>query len=490
MIQIHKNYLQMVLEKFFIFIFIFICVTSLSGQVTIGSAKPPMVGALLDIKEQNGVGPNSSKGLLMPRVFLNNESELATSLDATAVSGSLDASQHIGLSVYNINNCITRGKGFYVWDGLNWVFLGLHVPRRLEYFGGHLDVGMALQGSAITRIGATCSNNTNIILNDFQTIEGSIVVNGYASITKLMVASDGVIHGIGTAELVKGNGEFCNVAFYWNENIAPVFLIPPTGTLDSFISFSSVLEANDIIEYNGRIYVCGSQYNSGSTFGFIWSTPLTSLGSLDILLQKFSEGSKSFSVFNNRLVMLYSADSKSNAIRDLVLDKDLFVEYKSIMPNDILLTLGNDLYVAGLVPDWAVLYNTTTKVTTQIVENKSTSNKARVRGVVAVDRTIYIVGGTDIISGSNQPSAFFWDSVHGLNSNYIDLTGRPTSEWDPGVKIGVFEQIVVEDGIIHLTMEADLSGQSFYWNNVNNEIVNFGKEGQKISPKSFVVVYR
>ena len=55
------------------FIILFVELSSLytiKSQVTIGSASPPNKGTLLDMKENDNIGANSTKGLLLPRVEL------------------------------------------------------------------------------------------------------------------------------------------------------------------------------------------------------------------------------------------------------------------------------------------------------------------------------------------------------------------------------------------------------------------------------------
>lgn len=102
---------------------------SLYAQVTVGCGELPRTGALLDLKENTNVGVNSKKGLVLPRVTLNNitpatPAELAKSIGNT---GTWNMNEHIGLTVYNMNEdqCaeIPIYKGPYVWTGDMWALL-------------------------------------------------------------------------------------------------------------------------------------------------------------------------------------------------------------------------------------------------------------------------------------------------------------------------------------------------------------------------------
>ena len=108
-----------------------ICLSAYS-QVTIGSSEPPQQGAVLQIKEVDGVqtkGRNAFGGLGLPRVFLSSTNnlfpmflsnpDLSTS-GATAAYNlnktTLDV-QHAGMIVYNVNTAAPFSEGIYVWSG-------------------------------------------------------------------------------------------------------------------------------------------------------------------------------------------------------------------------------------------------------------------------------------------------------------------------------------------------------------------------------------
>ena len=112
-----------------IFLQISICLffsLSVYGQVTIGSDNEPSAGSLLDLKQNNNAGVNSSKGLVMPRVALTNLKplnpiQLAASIGNT---GSWPLEEHIGLMVYNVKKDMCASEpifeGLYVWNGVEW----------------------------------------------------------------------------------------------------------------------------------------------------------------------------------------------------------------------------------------------------------------------------------------------------------------------------------------------------------------------------------
>lgn len=89
------------------------------SQVTIGSDYPPKSGALLDLKENDNIGANSIKGLLLPRVELtaNNVLTIATGTGADL--------EHTGALVFNLKkieiDAATRlCPGVHIWDGSKW----------------------------------------------------------------------------------------------------------------------------------------------------------------------------------------------------------------------------------------------------------------------------------------------------------------------------------------------------------------------------------
>lgn len=90
------------------------------SQVTIGSSKTPVEGALLQLKENENIGDNSTKGLLLPRVELLRKDKLSPMLDNSNFSDNVTT--HRGLMVYNTSLLTNENlfPGLYVWDGKKW----------------------------------------------------------------------------------------------------------------------------------------------------------------------------------------------------------------------------------------------------------------------------------------------------------------------------------------------------------------------------------
>ncbi|MFT4223150.1 FISUMP domain-containing protein [Dysgonomonas sp.] len=107
--------------------------TAVYGQLTIGSGKDPMKGALLDLKEYDEAtgGVTARRGMMLPRVNLDKlkpttPSDLAKSIGS---SETWDLNAHIGLTVYNVktpDQCASEQipVGVYTWTGTEWVHLG------------------------------------------------------------------------------------------------------------------------------------------------------------------------------------------------------------------------------------------------------------------------------------------------------------------------------------------------------------------------------
>lgn len=115
-----KNNSQILLAVFVFFLSSFN--GNIKGQVTIGSNIKPNSGALLDLKENDNINENSTKGLGLPRVNLTKWN----SLDDLA--GGLNKSEHIGLVVYHagaVDLCAKEPfyNGVYVWTGSEWKYV-------------------------------------------------------------------------------------------------------------------------------------------------------------------------------------------------------------------------------------------------------------------------------------------------------------------------------------------------------------------------------
>lgn len=110
---------------FFIFVIIVLHSNYVYGQVTIGSNSTPKIGALLDLKQNDNIGVNSNKGILLPRVKLTKADDITADVENVTAS---DMSLYIGLVVYNINEefCgqYPLAKGLHVWNGNFWQYMG------------------------------------------------------------------------------------------------------------------------------------------------------------------------------------------------------------------------------------------------------------------------------------------------------------------------------------------------------------------------------
>lgn len=99
----------------------------MSAQVTIGLDKAPVDGAILQLKEEDVSGPNSKRGLNLPRVSLNDLGKLQMGTDPEYTDAS-DRLNHAGLVVFNVNEDYCREvpliKGTYVWTSEEWERLG------------------------------------------------------------------------------------------------------------------------------------------------------------------------------------------------------------------------------------------------------------------------------------------------------------------------------------------------------------------------------
>lgn len=123
------------LRKFLILLLCGILIAPIHAQVTIGSARPPVDGALLDMKEYDPQANKTTalRGLGLPRVNLTDKNMLFPMFDrvdgtnymqgTTPYDKTDEDTGHTGLVVYNLNKCAPFGTGVFVWDGKQWVSL-------------------------------------------------------------------------------------------------------------------------------------------------------------------------------------------------------------------------------------------------------------------------------------------------------------------------------------------------------------------------------
>lgn len=142
MIQINlkiKEYSQILLIPLLLF-GLTIFTTELYGQVTIGSGKPPVTGALLDLKEFDLTDPDSENGTTafmgfnLPRVRLVDPDKLLPMFErmkdvdtyrkhGADYSKTDEDAKHVGLIVYNLTEDSDKGfiEGVYYWNGQKWI---------------------------------------------------------------------------------------------------------------------------------------------------------------------------------------------------------------------------------------------------------------------------------------------------------------------------------------------------------------------------------
>lgn len=108
--------------------FLFICMQT-KAQVTVGFNSPPRSGSLLDLKQNDNQDTNSSKGLLLPRVALEDVVKMGPCIQSD-LAQEADKQSHIGLTVFNVTDSISVGlcPGVYVWMGDTW----LRLPEACE----------------------------------------------------------------------------------------------------------------------------------------------------------------------------------------------------------------------------------------------------------------------------------------------------------------------------------------------------------------------
>lgn len=129
-------------------------VAQVSAQVTIGSSKQNMSGALLDLKDEGTYtnGETANRGLGLPRVKLTKinpttDNELAASIGNA--TGEYNREAHTGLVVYNSNpeGCMPEIDiypplpGSYVWTGDKWQLLNKVVEDVRSVSYGQESVG-------------------------------------------------------------------------------------------------------------------------------------------------------------------------------------------------------------------------------------------------------------------------------------------------------------------------------------------------------------
>ncbi|MDR2498800.1 MAG: hypothetical protein LBD28_05105 [Tannerellaceae bacterium] len=185
-----------------------LCLSAYS-QVTVGSSEPPQEGALLQIKEVDGVqtkGRNAFGGLSLPRVFLsstNNLYPMFLSTPDVSTSGptsaynlnkaTLDA-QHTGLVVYNVNNATPFSEGLYVWTGQAWTPMGgvMGTNGLANLAAGEVGLGGALNKATVIETGTTAQPYSLAFVNGKDSVRIGTVA-GSSAVFKISSTNKGVL---------------------------------------------------------------------------------------------------------------------------------------------------------------------------------------------------------------------------------------------------------------------------------------------------------
>jgi len=181
------------LRNYSIFILFILVSISLHAQVGVNTLTPGD-GAMLDIT-------STDKGMLIPRIDITDLSTIAP-----ITGGSTES-----LLVYNTN--ITTGKGFYYWDGSNWIgFGGANWERggnagttpgtgAGQNFAGTTDnQDFIIARNSIEAI--TLDNNEAVVNNPGNDYDFRIASNTDANIFFVDASSDNIGIGVATPALV------------------------------------------------------------------------------------------------------------------------------------------------------------------------------------------------------------------------------------------------------------------------------------------------
>ena len=151
----------------------FVCILfPAQSQVTIGSISVPLKGTLLDLKEsddQTG-NANSTKGMILPRVFLTSEDSLLPILTGTEPDYEALKPKYTGLIVYNVDSIAPFEKGLYSWDGNRWNHINVSSLKNITVENGLSLSGNNLRSADVIQLGGDLVKNTVIGLNDYNLI--------------------------------------------------------------------------------------------------------------------------------------------------------------------------------------------------------------------------------------------------------------------------------------------------------------------------------
>lgn len=168
----------------------------LAAQVTIGSQAVSVDGSLLQLKQNERATDNATLGLGMPRVKLTNKTNLYPMFETVPGNGESNAdyndapekaaqdAAHIGLWVYNTNECNSFGPGLYVWNGELWTMLNLGAgviehPAKAGVYEAFTSADFGAAGHWMTTNLSAKAYDTGATHSQSRTLQ--IMPNGYTS---------------------------------------------------------------------------------------------------------------------------------------------------------------------------------------------------------------------------------------------------------------------------------------------------------------------
>jgi hypothetical protein len=215
--------------------------SAVEAQVTIGLDENPNKGALLDLKERSVTtdAANADKGLMLPRVELENKDKLYPML----ASGydSAEDKKHAGLVVYNTTDDADFDRGLYLWDGEQWLPMNsssaggspftLDVRNGLTYTNDIIKLGGPL--TEATTLTTTAANTLNIngpgltIISTPTTIGGDLTISGGVPGAGKVLTSDAAGQAAWAAENKPSGGTiFTRQLSYSPNSISVNFTVP------------------------------------------------------------------------------------------------------------------------------------------------------------------------------------------------------------------------------------------------------------------------
>lgn len=192
--------------------------------VTIGSNEAPESGALLQVKNLNGVtndASNSTKGFAFPRVTLTHKNDLRPMLPSAASAA--QKATHTGLVVYNTSTAtaaddpdFTFKKGLYLWNGTQW---GSVASPEIENGLSQTNLGVLRWGGELSEYETKITADGKVVLFDMKNVpdarDSGFRVQGLKSITSNALA---VVADVETGKLGYGTVTPAELAFYQSGN--------------------------------------------------------------------------------------------------------------------------------------------------------------------------------------------------------------------------------------------------------------------------------